>query len=211
MEELLDTIGSNEGAVAYLLLACSAALEYIFPPFPGDTVTLFGAFLVGARGWSLPAVFFVVTVGSVAGAALDYAIGVSLARERTEGGFLVRRWAKAQDRIDPVIKTLKKRGPAFLVINRFLPGVRAFFFVAAGMAGLRLRAVLFYAALSALLWNALIVAAGLALGSSWERLRAAGQMYTNVMWAAMGLAAAVLLARWTLRRWRSARAQQPEP
>ncbi len=204
MEELLDGIGGQEGPVAYLLLAAAAALEYVFPPFPGDTVTLFGAFLVAARGWNGPAVLAVVLAGSLAGAAVDYSIGVGLAREPRGRNPLSRFWARALDRAGPFVERLRRRGPSFIVVNRFLPGVRAFFFVAAGMARLPIGSVLFYAALSALAWNLLILAAGFALGASWERLRTAGEVYTTVLYALMGLVAAALLARWARRRRRRA-------
>jgi membrane protein DedA with SNARE-associated domain len=88
------------------------------------------------------------------------------------------------------------------MLNRFLPGVRAFFFVAAGMAGLRLRAVLFYGALSALAWNVLIIVVGASVGASWDRLRALFEGYTRVLWGLLGLVALVLVARLAWRRLR---------
>lgn len=208
MEDLLDSIGGHEGPLAYLLLFVSAALEYVFPPFPGDTVTLFGAFLVAARGWSGPAVLAVVTVGSLAGAAVDYLVGVGLAREPRGTNALSRFWARALGRIAPLVERLRRRGAWYIVVNRFLPGVRAFFFVAAGMARLPLRAVLFYAALSALAWNLLILGAGYGLGASWERLRAAGETYTTVLYAMMAVATIALLARWLSRRRRGRRTDE---
>jgi len=200
MEELLDSFGEHEGIAAYLLMAASAAIEYVFPPFPGDTVTLFGAFLVVARGWSPVAVLVAVTAGSLLGAMADYYIGVGLARNPQGKNALSRRWARALGRIEPLVERLKRRGAWYLVINRFLPGIRAFFFVAAGMARLPLRAVLFYAALSAIAWNVLIIVAGIALGASWERLQRAGQVYTTAAWVLMATVVAVLLLRWALRR-----------
>jgi membrane protein DedA with SNARE-associated domain len=202
MDEFLHTLGEHQGIWAYLVLAVCAGIEYVFPPFPGDTVTLFGAFLITAEGWSAPAVLTAVTVGSLAGAAVDYAIGVGLARnaDHEPRSWLGRYWHRAYDKIDPVVERLSQRGASYIVINRFIPGVRAFFFVAAGMAGLRLRAVMFYAAVSALLWNILIIAVGSALGASWERLRDLFQSYTTGVWILLAATSISLLIRWWIRR-----------
>lgn len=202
MDELLDILDQGEGILAYLVLFVSAALEYVFPPFPGDTVTLFGAFLITARGWNAALVLISVTTGSLLGATIDYYIGVGLAREggSTPQSWIGRRWHEGRDKLGPLVERLRSRGASYIVINRFLPGIRAFFFVAAGMAGLSLRAVLFYATLSALLWNALIICIGAALGASWERLHTLFEAYTTAVWIALVVAFAVLSIRWWIRR-----------
>jgi len=202
MDELLSLLGRSEGLWAYLVLAVSAAVEYVFPPFPGDTVTLFGAFLITAQGWNGPAVLTAVTLGSLAGATVDYYLGCGLARNagHEPRSWLGRYWHRAYDRLEPVVERLGRRGAWYLMINRFLPGIRAFFFVAAGLAGLRLRAVLFYAAVSALAWNLLIILVGSLVGSSWERLRDLVQTYTTVVWVVVALVGAAFVVRWWFRR-----------
>ena len=74
--------GRKPGPVLFL----SAAIEYLFPPFQGDTVTLFGAFLVATREWSLALVLGAVTLGSLCGAAGDYWLGAWLARRDSGRG-----------------------------------------------------------------------------------------------------------------------------
>jgi len=56
-----------------------------------------------------------------------------------------------------LIDKFRRHGPAYLLISRFLPGIRALVFVAAGASGMSLRAVIFYGTASALLWNLFIV------------------------------------------------------
>lgn len=202
MDELLNILDQGEGIVAYLVLFVSAALEYVFPPFPGDTVTLFGAFLITARGWNVALVLLSVTAGSLLGATIDYYIGVGLARDNGTAprSWIGRRWHSGRDSLGPLVDRLRSRGASYIIINRFLPGIRAFFFVAAGMAGLSLRAVLIYAAVSALLWNILIISIGAALGASWERLHSLFEAYTTAVWIALVVAFIALLIRWWIRR-----------
>lgn len=199
MNSLLDILDQGEGLLAYLVLALSSALEHVVPPFPGDTVTLFGAFLITARGWSAVGVIAAVTFGSLAGAAIDFAIGRALARvqarDREPRWWIERYWLKTLGRVQPVVERLKAKGPLYLMLNRFFPGVRAFFFVAAGMAGLRFSTAMLSGAISSLLWNALVIAVGAAIGANWERLRSLFETYTTVVGALLA-AAVVGLAVW---------------
>jgi membrane protein DedA with SNARE-associated domain len=201
MEEFLDTLGRSEGPAAYALLALCAALEYVFPPFPGDTVTLFGAFLVTASGWSLFWVVMSVTVGSLVGASAVYWFGRALARGPGDSNsWWGRYWRRTVVRTEPAAARLRERGPAFLIANRFVPGLRAFFFIAAGRAHLSFPAVLFYAGLSAVLWNFLVVGLGVGLGASWPRLLALARLYSVGVWLLLVLVALGLSGRWWWRR-----------
>ena len=56
-QPLLDFLSAGQSAAGLSVLFVSALIEYVFPPFPGDTVTLFGAFLAAHQGWSVPLVF----------------------------------------------------------------------------------------------------------------------------------------------------------
>jgi len=97
-----------------------------------------------------------------------------------------------------------RHGPVYVLLNRFLPGIRALFFVAAGLAGRRPAPVLLYATISAVAWNALLMAAGLAVGASWETLHGWFVTYTRIVWALLAGAVAVAAAVWWLRRRRRA-------
>src|SRR6187397_2336142 len=72
---LIGFASDRNHPAGYALLAGSALLEYVFPPFPGDTITLFGAVLITAYGWSGAGVFATVLAGSLAGAMIDFAVG----------------------------------------------------------------------------------------------------------------------------------------
>ena len=176
----------HPGVVA--ALAGSAALEYLFPPFPGDTITLFGATLITAHGWNFTLVFLSVLAGSAVGSMIDYFFGHHLARIRGNPG---DRAAK----LDLIVERFRRYGPAYLAINRFLPGIRALFFVAAGMAGMRAWTVLFYSVLSAGLWNLAIIGLGSLLGMNWDALVEWVGYYTTVVWIALAALALGLILR----------------
>lgn len=183
-QDLLAFLATGQSSVGLAVLFAAAAVEYVFPPFPGDTVTLFGAFLAAHSGWSVPLVFAAVTGGSLAGAAFDYAIGRRLgARDARE---LTGRLAAARARVEPVLERFARHGSIYIALNRFLPGIRALFFVAAGMARLPLGTVLLWGGVSAAAWNALVIAAGFAIGKSWQGLLDLLHTYTLAAWIAVG-------------------------
>ena len=66
-------------------------------------------------------------------------------------------------------------------------------------AALRRRPVLAWAALSALAWNALRMAAGLAVGASWETLYDWFVAYTRAAGALLAVAALVVGLLWSRR------------
>ncbi len=200
--EALRWLQSLDPLLGYLILFLGATVEYLFPPFPGDTITLAGAVMVGGAGWSAPAVLAVTTLGSVLGAWIDYEVGRWLQTAERDTWLHRRLRAPAvADRIRSITDRFARYGPAFILANRFLPAVRGVFFVAAGMAGLRRATVLFYAALSALAWNALILALGAALGLNLDALITLFQRYTTAAWIGLALiAAAWLITRLIQRR-----------
>lgn len=177
------------GAFAPVILFVATCIEYVFPPFPGDLVVVFGAWYAAHGQLSWPVTFLSVTLGALVGAWIDYRIGVWLAprvnRRAAEGG---HPFAEKLARFEV---SYRRWGGWLLVFNRFLPGVRAFLFVAAGASGIPLRRVLLLGGLSACAWNALLLAAGAFAARNVDELVRIFKTYTNVAW---GLLAAVLLA-----------------
>lgn len=198
VDAITGFVQQNNNPLGLLILAGCALLEYVFPPFPGDTVTLFGAILVVRYEWSLSLVFCSVMSGSAVGAMADYVIGAAVGR-RYRDGKLIRN-DRLRLRVERVLAAFRRYGPAYVAINRFLPGVRAVIFVAAGAAGLKPGWVLIFALLSAALWNALVLALGYALGAEWTAIRAIVQGYGTAVYVVLVVIAAALTIAWWRRR-----------
>ncbi len=187
-------------------LFCSAMVEYVFPPFPGDTITLLGAILITGYGWSWWMIFASVVAGSIAGSMIDYWFGLRL-RAHPRSGRHPARWAA----LDRVVARFHRHGPIFLVLNRFVPGIRALFFVAAGLDGMRPRTVLLYGGLSVALWNGLLIGLGAALGANLETLERWVKHYTKASWAILIGALAIYVAMRLVARYRRRRQPPVEP
>lgn len=200
-DTIIEFVSEENNPLGLLVLATSAMVEYIFPPFPGDTITLFGAILITAYRWSFIAVFGAVMFGSIAGSMIDFYLGqrLRLHAERNPKEETRRRAA-----INKLVTKFEQHGALYLVINRFLPGIRALFFVAAGMANMRPAAVLFYSAISAALWNLGLILLGSVVGMNFESLTTFMRQYSIVMWLLIGAVVVFFVAKavWTRRRQR---------
>lgn len=171
-----------------VVLMFSAMIEYIFPPFPGDTITIVGAMLIPNAGWPWEGVFGAVILGSIIGAAFDWWVGDWVRRNEDRNTWIHRFLAR--DKIQPKVQTLlerfERRGSVYIMLNRFIPAFRAFFFVAAGMAQLRLRDVLFFAAISAAAWNGMLLGLGYLVGYNVDAVAVWVGRYTWAVWALLG-------------------------
>jgi membrane protein DedA with SNARE-associated domain len=189
--------------LGYLVLGLASLIEYVFPPFPGDTVALFGVFLAATARWSALWVYLALDVGAIVGGLAAYAFGRSISRPEHRPRFL--RGARTEEAIRTITERYAKHGAAYLAINRFVPALRAFFFIGAGIAKLRWTSVVLWGGLSAAVWNAILLAVGWWVGSEWDRLRGLMSTYASVVLALVVVAIAVALGRalWARRQQRT--------
>ena len=208
VQSILDFVAQHADGLGPVVLFSSSLIEYIFPPFPGDVITLFGTYLVIKGHWSFAFTLVLVTTGSLVGAALGYWIGVWLGRRlhRLPSERDLKGWKPlTREKYDLLLERFKRHGAVYILINRFLPGIRAFFFVVAGAARMSLWRVLLYAGISAVAWNATILACGYAVGENWEQLRSLFESYTIVIWCILGGLVVTLVTWWLLKKLRAGR------
>ena len=191
------------GAWGYPGLGLAAFIEYVFPPFPGDTVVVLGGAWAGREHRSIVLVHLVLTAASVVGMAVTWRLGRSLAeriRLAPEGsrllGLQVGQIRRAQT-------LMRDQSGWLLVANRFLPSFRSVLFVAAGAADVPLWRTLLLGTISAMAFNALLLGVGVAVGDNAEAI--AGFLATFRTASIIGVAAvaALFLARFLWRRGRA--------
>lgn len=197
MADALAGAISRTGDVAFLVLFLATFVEYVFPPFPGDLLVVLGAWYAVQGAISWPATFASVTAGALAGAWLDYRIGVALGRrlDRRTG-----KGALSAERLARFEASYRRWGNLLLLANRFFPGIRAFLFLAAGASGIPLRNVLLFGGLSAVAWNALLLGAGALLARNMNDLVALFERYTQVAWVLVIVAGLAWLGALAWRR-----------
>jgi membrane protein DedA with SNARE-associated domain len=186
-----DALSSLSAPWGYAVLFASSFVENVFPPAPGDTVTVLGAFLVGRGRMAFLPAYLSTLAGSVLGFMVCYAAGRRWGRRWFNGRRTRFFSARGLDRVE---RWFGRFGDWVLVFNRFLSGFRAVVSFAAGIAAMDARKVFVYALLGCALWNGLLMGAGLWAGNNWAGI------VRNYQRIAFGLIVAGLVVWWLRKR-----------
>jgi membrane protein DedA with SNARE-associated domain len=201
LDRFLDFLNALPDALIYLMLGLSAFVENVFPPIPGDTITAFGAFLVGTKRLHFLGVYASTTLGSLMGFLFLFWIG----------GLLGRRFFQEKDvpffRAEDIARAeawFQRFGYFLILLNRFFPGIRSAISIAGGISKLKVVRVGFLALVSAAVWNLLWISLGYALGTNWETVRDRMAYillrYNAAVLAVLGLIILLFIARRLLNR-----------
>ncbi len=168
LDQFLNFLGSLPPFLVYIFLGISAFVENIFPPIPGDTITAFGAFLVGVGKVGFLGVYLSTTLGSIVGFMALFWVGMVLGR-----AYFVRRdyWFFRAEDIVKAETWFRRYGYWLVLFNRFLPGIRSVISVSGGISGLKAGKVTALALLSCAIWNLLWILIGYSIGSNWSAIR----------------------------------------
>ncbi|RMH22526.1 MAG: hypothetical protein D6696_03000 [Acidobacteria bacterium] len=181
LEDPIAAIAALPPLTLPLVVFAAAFLEYVVPPFWGDTVILLGFFLAGQGviGWGeiFAAAFAGGLLGAVAAYLLGRRYGLRAVRRLTP-----RRRSRFRSR-ERVQRLFARFGERVLLLNRFLPVVRGLMLYAAGAMHLRLRPVLVYCTVGNLPWIVLLMTVGMLTGGSWDQILASFRGYSQLLGA----------------------------
>jgi membrane protein DedA with SNARE-associated domain len=204
LDRFFDLLETLPDLLLYLALGLSAFVENVFPPIPGDTITAFGAFLVGTGRLAFLGVYLSTVLGSVLGFLCLFWLGRVFGRRF----FIERdsRFYKARD-IIRAEEWFFRHGYLLILLNRYLPGIRSVISIVGGISGLHALKVLWLAMISAGTWNLIWIWAGFMLGSNWEivsrRMTYVLGRYNMAVFCLLGFLGLYLLVRRALRKRRS--------
>jgi len=203
LDSITEYFASLSAGWFYVALFLSAYIENVVPPVPGDTVTVFAAYIVGRTQERFLGVFISTTLGSVAGFMTLYVLGRLIHPE-----YFVRK----NFRLFPASQ-FKKAGRWYsrwgywiILLNRFLSGIRSVISVVAGIYRLSWLRVLILTTISCLVWNGLLIWAGYALGANWRVIEEIFAQYNRILL----IGASLLLVGWLIRN-RIVASRNPEP
>jgi membrane protein DedA with SNARE-associated domain len=165
IERFLNELRSLPDVLIYFFLGLSAFVENLVPPIPGDTITAFGAFLVGVGRLSFAGVYISTTLGSLLGFLCLFWLGGFLGRH-----FFIERdfWFLRAKDIIKAEEWFGRYGYLLVLFNRFMPGIRSAVALAAGLSRFRTLPVLLLSLLSCAAWNLIWIFLGHTLGAHWE-------------------------------------------
>ena len=162
----------------YFFLFMGAFLENVVPPIPGDTLIVFGAYLAGIGVIQVWPAYIAMYVGSAMGCLLVY--GMAYVKGRDFFLRLERRFFD-ESKIEVAEIWFDKYGIRIVIFNRFLPPVRAFVGIVAGIIRMNPVRMTLYVAIGVFLWNSLLVYFGLMVGENWQLVVTVLRTYNQVV------------------------------
>jgi membrane protein DedA with SNARE-associated domain len=177
-DSFLQFIKGIDSAYLYPALFVSAVLENLIPPIPGDTVTLFGAYLVGIGQLRFSGVFAATALGNFTGFMLLFFLGRFLEKEF----FLNRNFRYfPKESLLKAEQWFQRFGYMIILFNRFLSGARSVISIFAGISELKTGRVALYCLISCLVWNGMLVYAGYKAGKNWEAITVFLKQYNEIV------------------------------
>ena len=164
-------------------------------PIPDETLLVFCGYLIYQGRLDFTTAFLAGFAGSLCGITLSFYLGRSLGRA------VVHRYGKyirlTPEHLERVDRWFDRIGAWSLSIGYFIPGVRHFTALVAGMGHMRYFTFALFAYSGAAVWVALFLTLGYVFGDRWENTSALVHRYTLI---ATALGAVVLAVVWLYRR-----------
>lgn len=145
----------NYGSIAlfFLLMLGIFAL-----PIPDETLMIFSGVLMGSGNLTIPFTILAAYIGAICGITLSYLVG------KTLGSLLIVKYGKwvgfTEVRLNHIHRWFNHYGKWTLLIGYFIPGVRHFIGIAAGLSKLEYYLFAIFAYTGAILWASLFLSLG---------------------------------------------------
>jgi membrane protein DedA with SNARE-associated domain len=186
LESAITYLQHADPVAIYIFLFLVAFLENVVPPIPGDVPVAFIGYLINFSRVSFWWAVIFSSAGSLAGFMMVYLLSRSLGLKLYNEGHnqAHSRLSKTVHRFFPPadMEVLRRRftthGYLSVLVNRFLFGSRAVISVMAGLMHLKIIPVFLTAAISATVWNIMLIYGGYLLGSNWRDIGRYAALYS---------------------------------
>jgi membrane protein DedA with SNARE-associated domain len=176
-------------------------------PIPDETLLVFSGYLTAEGQMRTVPTFLAAYGGALCGISISYLLG------RTAGHAIVLRYGGwfhlTPARLQQVHRWFQRTGNWLLTIGYFIPGVRHFTALVAGMSELEYLTFAAYAYPGGIFWATVFLVLGRIVGRNWEAAVALVHRYTVAV--ALGAAVLVLLVWWLRRRFWNRRSAPGPP
>lgn len=204
MDSLVQWISQYGYTGLFVLLV----LGIVGLPVPDETLLVFSGYLISKGRWNPFLAFISAFAGSVSGISISYLLG------RTVGHAAIERYGKlihlTPAKLERVHQWFRHFGNWLLTIGYFIPGVRHFTALVAGMSGLEFRVFALFAYAGAAIWVTFFLSLGYWFGENWHSIILVTHQYTlPVVLLLCGVGAAVWFTVNRMRRRRVLRDRVP--
>ncbi|HEY8461844.1 MAG TPA: DedA family protein [Blastocatellia bacterium] len=204
MEEAYIWFQSLSPVVVLAVMFLIAYVENIFPPAPSDLLLVIAGTLIGSGKISFAPALTIATLGSVLGFMTAYVFGRYFEQHFVSGRY--HRYLPV-DSIHQVESLFNRFGYGVIVANRFLAGTRAIVSFFAGMSKMNLLATSLLSAMSAAVWNSILLYLGVFFAGNYRVAERYLTTYSKIATAVFSAVAILFLWRFFRRRSRIADSQ----
>ena len=155
-----------------------AYLENIFPPSPSDVLLVFGGTLIGLGTIDFASMLVAATLGSTFGFMTAYGLGRYFDQRLLQGS--ASRYLPVNT-IAQVSIWFQRYGYGVIIANRFLTGTRAVVSVFAGVSKMNFAMTTLLCAVSAAVWNFLLLYLGKSFGKNWRNVMEYLSVYGEII------------------------------
>ena len=139
----------------------------IFPPLPGDSLLFTAGLLAATSGFNIYLLVLLVFVASFLGIVSGYHLGMHLPKlER----FVFFKKVFRPEYIDRAHKFFIDHGKLAIILSRFVPIIRTFVPVAAGIARMDYYSFIKYSIIGSVLWSGTFILGGYFLGKIFPQI-----------------------------------------
>jgi membrane protein DedA with SNARE-associated domain len=156
-------------ALGYPGLVFLMALESMIAPIPSEAVMPFAGFLVVQGQFTLGGAIAASSLGTMIGSWLSYWMGLY-------GGYpLIERWGKYllldKEHLELTRRWFERRGELTIFVSRFIPVVRHFISIPAGVARMNPWKFSIYTLIGGTAWNTILLVVGMKLKERWTTVQ----------------------------------------
>ena len=188
--------------IGYLGIFLGMTIESSFIPFPSEVILPPAGVLVARGEMSFIFVLIVAILGSLAGALINYAIGLHFGRRITNS--LIKKYGKflflSESSLQKSDHYFHAHGSITTFTGRLLPAIRQLISLPAGFARMPLGKFAFYTALGSGIWSAILIYVGIVYGENKSAID--NFLGSATLWFIAGLAT-IIIIYWHLHRRRS--------
>lgn len=164
---ILNTM-ENYGYIGIFFLI---AIENLFPPIPSEVILTFGGFITKSSNLTPIGVIIFSSLGSLIGAIILYYAGVYVKRFK---------WFKNNE-LDKTNNWFNKYGEKAVLYGRCVPIIRSLISIPAGINHMNMKAFLIYTIVGSVIWNTILVYAGVILADNWHLFASIINKYSKII------------------------------
>lgn len=163
----------------YLFFFFNSCLQILFPPYPGDTITIFQGYITYRMGFNKYLMLLSTISGSFLSSMLLYYLSYKKSDTILSNRFMIKFFNL--DKLHKLEDWFRKYGVFFILINKFIPGLGSLTFIAAGIFKLPLIPATISILLANVLHNTMLFSAGALTGDNMEIIKSSIKEYYRLI------------------------------